>query len=156
MMRRAILFGASARARPLVDGLDCHDPYPRLRWELVISLFILAFAIWLFLLFSVDAHDSWISRGGLKNAAGEWCCGEGDCFVIPAQQVSARPDGYHIVFRQTTAVYAPKTGGTVETTQTRAEIVPHAEAQPSPDGAYWRCKRPDGSRRCFFAPPPNS
>src|SRR5207342_710192 len=25
------------------------------------------------------AHDSWISRGGLKNAAGEWCCGDYDC-----------------------------------------------------------------------------
>ncbi|HZP75194.1 MAG TPA: hypothetical protein VFB45_03535 [Pseudolabrys sp.] len=36
------------------------------------------------------------------------------------------------------------------------EHVPFAEAQPSPDGAYWRCKRPDGSRRCFFAPPPGS
>jgi hypothetical protein len=32
--------------------------------------------------------------------------------------------------------------------------VPFNEAQPSPDGEYWRCKRPDGSRRCFFAPPP--
>ena len=29
------------------------------------------------------AHDSWISRGGLRNAAGEWCCGEGDCVVVP-------------------------------------------------------------------------
>ena len=25
-----------------------------------------------------------------------------------------------------------------------------------PDGEFWRCGRPDGSRRCFFAPPPNS
>ena len=121
-----------------------------------VLLFALALLIWAFLFYSVDAHDSWISRGGHKNAAGEWCCGEGDCFVLPPQQVSARADGYHIVFRQTTAVYAPRTGGTIETTQTRAEIVPYAEAQPSPDGAYWRCKRPDGSRRCFFAPPPNS
>ncbi len=36
------------------------------------------------------------------------------------------------------------------------EVVPFSEAQPSPDGAYWRCKRPDGSRRYFFAPPPNT
>jgi hypothetical protein len=36
------------------------------------------------------------------------------------------------------------------------EMVPFSEAQPSPDGAFWRCKRPDGSRRCFFAPPPGS
>jgi len=34
------------------------------------------------------------------------------------------------------------------------EVVPFSETQPSPDGAFWRCKRPDGSRRCFFAPTP--
>jgi hypothetical protein len=34
------------------------------------------------------------------------------------------------------------------------ESVPFNEAQPSPDGEFWRCKRPDGTRRCFFAPPP--
>jgi len=36
------------------------------------------------------AHDSWISRGGLRNAAGEWCCGEGDCF-----HGSGRPGARH-------------------------------------------------------------
>ena len=81
------------------------------------------------------AHDSWISRGGHRNALGEWCCGEGDCFVIPGDRVSVTARGYLL---------------------DRAELVPFAEAQPSPDGAYWRCQRPDGSRRCFFAPPPNS
>jgi hypothetical protein len=85
---------------------------------------------------NVDAHDSWISRASYCNAAGEWCCGEGDCFVVPSEHVAVRGDGYHLY-------------GDVE-------IVPFAEAQPSPDGAYWRCRRPDGSRRCFFAPPPNS
>jgi hypothetical protein len=79
------------------------------------------------------AHDSWISRGALRNAAGEWCCGEGDCFVIPSEQVHVATAGYLLY-------------GT--------ETVPFNEVQPSPDGAYWRCKRPDGSRRCFFAPPP--
>ena len=81
------------------------------------------------------AHDSWISRGGHRNGAGEWCCGEGDCFVIPSQSVRLAADGYHLF---------------------EVETVPFAEAQPSPDGAFWRCKRPDGSRRCFFAPPPNT
>ena len=80
------------------------------------------------------AHDqaSWILRGGLKNAAGEWCCGEGDCFAIPSEQVSVSDNGYR--------VYG-------------LETVPFNEVQPSPDGVYWRCKRPDGTRRCFFAPP---
>ena len=78
------------------------------------------------------AHDSWISRGALRNAAGEWCCGEGDCFEIPSEQVHIAANGYLLYGN---------------------EMVPFSEAQPSPDGAYWRCKRPDGSRRCFFAPP---
>jgi len=79
------------------------------------------------------AHDSWISRGGLRNGAGEWCCGEGDCFTV--QPVISKAQGYVLP---------------------NGEFVPLSEAQPSPDGQYWRCKRPDGSRRCFFAPPPNS
>jgi hypothetical protein len=84
---------------------------------------------------SAAAHDSWINRGGFRNTAGEWCCGEGDCFVVPSEQVSIRASGYTLFGRET---------------------VPYSEAQPSPDGAYWRCKRPDGSRRCFFAPPPTN
>jgi len=80
------------------------------------------------------AHDSWISRGAFRNPVNnEWCCGEGDCFVVPGNQVHVTPAGYRLV---------------------NGEIVPFHEAQPSPDGEYWRCKRPDGSRRCFFAPPP--
>src|SRR5689334_20056601 len=42
------------------------------------------------------AHDSWISRGGHRNGAGEWCCGEGDCFVVPGQQISFTPQGYRL------------------------------------------------------------
>jgi len=91
------------------------------------------------------AHDSWISRGGHRNAAGEWCCGEGDCFVIPGDRIVVTAGGYAIV-TQTASGSA----------STPVEVVPFSEVQPSPDGQYWRCKRPDGSRRCFFAPPPNS
>lgn len=90
------------------------------------------------------AHDTWISRGGHRNQAGEFCCGAGDCFIVPSEDVSQHADGYHIKRRVAG-------GGVFE-----VEIVPLAEAQPSPDGAYWRCKRPDGSRRCFFSPPPNT
>jgi hypothetical protein len=85
----------------------------------------------LLLVAPATAHDSWISQGGHRNAAGEWCCGEGDCFVVDPPRVTA--GGYLL---------------------NDGELVPFDEAQPSPDGAYWRCRRPDGSRRCFFAPPP--
>jgi hypothetical protein len=98
----------------------------------MLARWLLAGAV-LFVASDALAHDSWISRGGLRNPAGEWCCGEGDCFVVPNAQVSVSQAGYRLF---------------------STETVPFSEAQPSPDGAYWRCKRPDGSRRCFFAPPP--
>jgi hypothetical protein len=81
------------------------------------------------------AHESWISRGALRNPAGEWCCGDGDCFVVPQHNVHANGVGYVLFGKET---------------------IPYSQAMPSPDGSYWRCKRPDGSPRCFFAPPPNS
>lgn len=91
------------------------------------------------------AHDSWINKGGYKNKAGEWCCGEGDCFMIPKQFVTMSGSNYVIV-RNPWVGIGP----------TQVESVPYTEAMPSPDGEFWRCKRPDGSRRCFFAPPPGS
>jgi hypothetical protein len=100
-----------------------------------LARFLLIFAALVIVSPDLLAHDSWISRGGHRNAAGEWCCGEGDCFMIPAEQVKIGGDGY-LIFG--------------------AEKIPYSEAQPSPDGAYRRCKRPDGTRRCFFAPPPNT
>jgi hypothetical protein len=98
--------------------------------------------------YPVRAHDSWISRGGLKNADGEWCCGVGDCAVMDPKSV-----GY------TSAGYSVSGMGTISGTGRREfyhEFIPEWEAQPSPDGSYWRCKRPDGTRRCWFAPPPPS
>ena len=91
------------------------------------------------------AHDNWISRGLHRNGAGEWCCGEGDCFVVPKERVMMTGDGYVII-------HGPLAG----IGPSMYEAVPFAEAQPSPDGEFWRCKRPDGSRRCFFAPPPST
>lgn len=92
----------------------------------------LSFAFVLAAIAPAPAHDFWIQRGGHRNAAGEWCCSEGDCFSFKASEVQASPAGYKLI---------------------NGEIVPYNEAQPSPDGLYWRCMRPDGSRRCFFAPP---
>ena len=99
------------------------------------------------------AHNSWISRGGYNGkgqAAGEWCCGEGDCGVLVAGEVHATAEGYEV-----DAAFQIGSGAGAITERVR-EIVPYSEAQPSPDGAYWRCKRPNGSRRCFFAPPPST
>ena len=80
------------------------------------------------------AHDHWIAAGGFRAPVGnEWCCGEHDCFAVPAEMV--KPNGVGYELRQP------------------SEIVPYREVLPSQDGQYWRCQRPDGSRRCFFAPP---
>ena len=95
------------------------------------------------LLAPAQAHDSWISRNALRNSAGEWCCGEGDCFIVPRGNVAITFGGYRLRLRQVV------NGAEVDSVET----VPFSEAQPSPDGEYWRCKRPDGSRRCFFYPP---
>src|SRR5207302_5087546 len=57
----------------------------------------LIFAGLAFVIPDTSAHDSWISRGGHRNAAGEWCCGIGDCFVIPKERVVMTGEGYVII-----------------------------------------------------------
>ena len=107
------------------------------------------FAGYLLLVLPALAHGpaDWIMQGQHKNAAGEWCCGEHDCFVVTGVATVTTPaPGYRLK------------GSIGEDGRERpdGEFIPQSEAQPSPDGQFWRCKRPDGSRRCFFAPPPNS
>jgi len=77
----------------------------------------------------------WIQTGGYRNAAGELCCGERDCFELAEGDVSVISVGYFV--------------------RSLEEIVPFSEAQPSPDGRFWRCQW-GGSRKCFFAPPPST
>jgi hypothetical protein len=80
------------------------------------------------------AHGAaeWIERGGIKNAAGELCCGERDCKETPAQHVTLPAPGYRLP---------------------SGMFVPESEAQPSPDGQFWICVW-GGQRKCFFAPVP--
>ncbi len=80
------------------------------------------------------AHDSWISRGGYKNASGEWCCGDYDCHAVKPE--SSTPAGWMV----------------------KGELVPFDEvildknkhAVSPPDGGVVVCRRPDGTRRCVF------
>jgi len=76
----------------------------------------------------------WINQGNYRNAAGELCCGEHDCFALPVTDVSVTQKGYFV--------------------RSKGETVPFSEALPSPDGFYWRCEW-GGARKCFFAPPPS-
>jgi hypothetical protein len=102
----------------------------------VISLALAAFAA-MAVLSLARAHGpaEWINTGGYKNAAGELCCGERDCFELAEGDVAVVAVGYFV--------------------RSIGETVPFSEAQPSPDGRYWRCQW-GGSRKCFFAPPPST
>ena len=39
----------------------------------------------------------WIQRGGFKNAAGELCCGERDCFELTDADVKITSAGYYVL-----------------------------------------------------------
>ncbi len=104
------------------------------------------------------AHDqfgnpNWIANGHFSSPVdGTHCCGEADCAPVQQEDVTEVRTGLHVRGRVTYRG-AASAGDIVQEID---EVVPHREVQPSRDGRYWRCKRPDGSRRCFFGPPPGS
>jgi hypothetical protein len=101
------------------------------------------------------AHDIWISRGSYRNPAGEWCCGANDCGIVSPNAVTPVVGGYSL--RGDVVYGVEATGNAADGPTWREqvnEVVPYSQSLPSPDGAYWRCKRPDGTNRCFFAPKP--
>ena len=85
------------------------------------------------------AHDRWGNPNWIANGHfvspidGSHCCGINDCVELQSEDVTETHGGYFIAKLN--------------------ETVPFREVQVSRDGQYWRCKKPDGSRRCFFAPP---
>jgi hypothetical protein len=89
--------------------------------------------VWSIASTAVGAHESWINRGGYRNSAGEWCCGDNDC-ESPGQ-IAVTGKGWVIDGK---------------------EFVPFDESTPSPDGKIWICRRSDHTRRCVFGPPPGS
>jgi hypothetical protein len=93
-----------------------------------------------------SSHDFWINHGNYKSPIdGVHCCGDNDCKELPDQNVRIGPNGYSLLLSDPAG-----------RNKSVVELVPFFEAQPSEDGHYWRCKRYDGSRRCFFAPMPSS
>ncbi len=130
---------------------------PRLLLRPVLRLSVLsisslcAMSLWAM---SALAHDLWISRQSYRNPAGEWCCGAEDCGIVSSEAVKTVKGGYSL---RGPVTYGMGATGNEADGPTRSEqlneIVPYSQTLPSPDGAYWRCKRPDGTPRCFFAPP---
>lgn len=110
-----------------------------------------------FLIFSVEAlaHDrhgnpNWINIGRYVSPVdGSLCCGEHDCALIESNMVREAFGGLHIAGD---VDYPPASGFGARRTDRVDEFIPHREVQTSRDGNFWRCKKPDGSRRCFFAP----
>jgi len=104
------------------------------------------------------AHDlagnpNWIADGHYTSPVdGSHCCGLADCAVVEKGDVTEVKGGLHVRGRVTYRG-ASWEGDIVHEID---ELVPHREVQPSKDGRYWRCRRPSGERRCFFAPPPGS
>ncbi len=94
------------------------------------------------------AHDSWINWGGYKGIDGTHCCGENDCEEVPSEAVHVTPGGYALSYRSRFT----DLGKPLDI----AETVPFAQTQASEDGKYWRCRRYDNTRRCFFAGQPGS
>lgn len=84
-------------------------------------------------------HDdaAWIDHGKYRSTVNNTlCCGPNDCFVVPAEDMSAWAGGWN--------------------NNVTGELVPYRETHSSEDGQFWRCKHSDGSRRCFFAPQPST
>lgn len=105
---------------------------------------------------SAFAHDrhgtpNWIANGHFVSPIdGSHCCGVADCVQVEPDYVREVAGGYWL----NGPVTYPGATGKGDVIQLLNEVVPHREVQQSRDGLYWRCKKPDGSRRCFFAPPP--
>lgn len=102
-----------------------------LRFILPAAIAVLASSV-----LSASAHDFWINHGDYKSPTGVHCCGPEDCFAISASDTRPTAEGWLI--------------------KSLGEVVPYSEVLTSEDGKFWRCRRNDGTRRCFFAPRPSS
>jgi len=111
---------------------------------MLIIVFLLVLGIFIYAVNAARAHESWINQGAYRNKDGEWCCGEHDCKIVPKEQVHMTGQGY-VVLRGPMAGVGPA----------QQEAISFAETLVSRDGEFWRCHRPDGTRRCFFAPTPS-
>jgi hypothetical protein len=95
--------------------------------SIVFGLMLLASPVW--------AHDNptdWIGQERRTNAAGQLCCGKGDCFPFDPKQMKVTPQGMAFPDEPD-------------------NIIPFSKFAPSVDGFVWRC-RWGGETKCVFAP----
>lgn len=82
----------------------------------------------------------------------QWCCNHKDCAPIPAERVTAGPDGWHIVLLP---------GDHPMVTKRNEYFVRYGKPQfyesqhrTSPDGRFHACLFPNEEvLRCFYSPP---
>lgn len=90
----------------------------------------------------------------------DYCCGIADCGIVDSNAIHATKDGYlidgKVKYFESIQHGTTEKQGPFSYSEKIKEIIPYSEAKPSPDGSYWRCKYPDETRRCFYAPPPGS
>jgi hypothetical protein len=107
------------------------------RLALLLSAVFLGLAIGVAVAHDRHGQPNWIARGSYYSPVdGSHCCGVNDCVALDPEDVSATSTGGYTI-------------------RSLNEVVPPREVQVSRDGQYWRCRKADGSRRCFFAPPPS-
>jgi hypothetical protein len=94
---------------------------------LVAALLMLAPESW------AHGDAKWIGDGGYRSRAGELCCGERDCHVVPPQDVQLRGYDYHV------------------TVAGKTYVVPEDQALDSMDERYWACIWGSGLK-CLFRP----
>lgn len=111
------------------------------------------------------SHDSqgdsnWISKKPYHSPVdGSHCCSKDDCTIVDVAIIQEKGGGYEV--RGPVVYYKHQLMGSpgnyfwvgkpylIDVD----EVVPYNQVQVSEDGNYWRCKRANGERRCFFAPP---
>jgi hypothetical protein len=104
---------------------------------------LLATGVLLLLAHDKYGNPNWIAQGHYRSPIdGSHCCGQADCFQLDPDEIRHITGGQEPGY-----VWRTKVNGGFH-----QEFIPQKEAQASLDGNYWRCRKPDGSRRCFFSP----
>jgi hypothetical protein len=95
------------------------------------------------------AHDHWIKHGGYLASTDKAldpypnaCCGHGDCFIQPFENIKLSPEGFYFPANHPEA-----------RKHHRGYFVSREEAKESKDGQYWACFNTyDWTVKCFFFP----
>lgn len=97
-----------------------------------------------------QAHDHWIKHGGYLAQTDKaldpypnGCCGKGDCFIQPFENVRETLEGF----------YFPAIHPSARKEKRGDYFVSHKDAKLSKDGQFWACFNTyNWTVKCFFYP----